>query len=161
MTITAIDAVRRLAPSSKPNYLEAIGQGDPLFEQHGITTPLRLAHFLAQALHETGGFKVLREGMNYSAERLVKIFGVHRHSAAVTPDEAWQASAEDDSVVWLQEALNDLGASPRLIVDGRYGPATRQAVVAFQASAGIRADGIHGPVTEAAIKLRLGAIRGY
>lgn len=40
----------------------------------GITTPLRLAHFLAQASHESGGFKVVQENLNYSAEGLKKIF---------------------------------------------------------------------------------------
>lgn len=74
--------------------------------------------------------------------------------------EPWQAGVADDEVKWLQQALNDLGANPRLDVDGRYGPATRQAVQAFQAIAGIVDDGIAGPVTEAAIKLRLATIRG-
>lgn len=60
MTMNIIDAVNRVAPHARDNYLEAIRQGDPLFEQHGITTQLRAAHFLAQALHETGGFTVLR-----------------------------------------------------------------------------------------------------
>lgn len=40
----------------------------------GITTPLRLAHFLAQASHESGGFKAVNENLNYSAEGLKKIF---------------------------------------------------------------------------------------
>jgi putative chitinase len=65
----------------------------------------------------------------------------------------------DDGVQWLQEALNDLGADPKIVVDGRYGPATRRAVKRFQAAAGIRADGIAGPITKAAIRLRLDAIR--
>jgi putative chitinase len=292
MAINATEAVRRIAPHASDNYLTAIGQG-ALFEKHGVTTPLRMAHFLAQALHETGGFTVLRESMNYSAARLVEIFGVNHHSAAVTeseatrlagnpvaiaervyglgnprkarelgntqpgdgflyrgngilqttgrgnhqrmglmcgvdlegnpdlattpehalkpalsewtennlnvfadkndirsitlringgvtglaeraawfnkawlllksdsePAEAWEASDEDENVKRLQEALNDLGAGPKLVVDGRYGPATRQAVKNFQAAAGIAADGVAGPVTEAAIKLRLDAIR--
>jgi putative chitinase len=40
----------------------------------GITTPLRLAHFLAQASHESGGFKAVNENLNYSADGLKKIF---------------------------------------------------------------------------------------
>lgn len=32
-----------------------------LFPEYGITTPLRMAHFIAQCIAETGGFKWLRE----------------------------------------------------------------------------------------------------
>lgn len=39
-----------------------------------ITTPLRLAHFLAQCAHESGGFKAVNENLNYSADGLKKIF---------------------------------------------------------------------------------------
>jgi len=40
----------------------------------GINTPLRLAHFLAQCGHESGGFKVVNENLNYSAKGLMGIF---------------------------------------------------------------------------------------
>ena len=40
----------------------------------GITTPLRLAHFLSQCGHESGGFKAVTENLNYSADGLKKIF---------------------------------------------------------------------------------------
>jgi putative chitinase len=39
-----------------------------------ITTPLRLAHFLAQCGHESGGFKAVSENLNYSVDGLKKIF---------------------------------------------------------------------------------------
>ena len=39
-----------------------------------INTPLRLAHFLAQCGHESGGFKLTKENLNYSAKGLNGIF---------------------------------------------------------------------------------------
>lgn len=40
----------------------------------GIDTPLKLAHFLAQCGHESGGFKLTQENLNYSAQGLKNIF---------------------------------------------------------------------------------------
>jgi len=39
-----------------------------------INTPLRLAHFLAQCGHESGGFRLTQENLNYSAKGLIGIF---------------------------------------------------------------------------------------
>lgn len=41
----------------------------------GIDTPLRVCHFLAQMSHESAGFTVLQENLNYSAQGLLKTFG--------------------------------------------------------------------------------------
>jgi putative chitinase len=39
-----------------------------------INNPLRLAHFLAQCGHESGGFKLVKENLNYGAKGLLGIF---------------------------------------------------------------------------------------
>lgn len=40
-----------------------------------LNTPLRLAHFLAQCGHESGGFKLVQENLNYGAKGLLGLFG--------------------------------------------------------------------------------------
>ena len=49
----------------------------------GINTPLRLAHFLAQCGHESGGFRVTQENLNYSAKGLMGIFKKYFPTAAL------------------------------------------------------------------------------
>jgi putative chitinase len=49
----------------------------------GITTPLRLAHFLAQAAHESGGFTATTENLNYRAKGLCGIFRKYFPSVTV------------------------------------------------------------------------------
>ncbi|MBV9958636.1 MAG: glycoside hydrolase family 19 protein [Acidobacteria bacterium] len=83
-----LSVLSHVAPHAHPNYLQAIREGSALFEQHGIITALRMAHLLAQAMQETGSFTVLRENMSYSVPRMLQIFGVGKHSARVTPEEA-------------------------------------------------------------------------
>jgi len=288
--VRIVSIVRKVAPRCYPNYLKAFEDGDDIFERFKINTPLRIAHFLAQALYETGRGTVLFESLKYkTAARLLEIFGVGRHSAAIRPDEvdqylnndralaervyglgnpkkakelgntksgdgykyrgggllqttgganyarmgklagvdfynnpdlivapeaallpalnewnegglnayadqnniraitrtinggynglsgrtelfeivwsaigkgganqvAWKTATASDETRELQEALNDLGAEPPLVVDGRYGPATAQAVEWFQNHAKIPVDGNAGLVTLAALKLRL------
>jgi predicted chitinase/peptidoglycan hydrolase-like protein with peptidoglycan-binding domain len=84
----AVDVIRRVAPRARPAYIEAFDEGDALLLAHGITTPARLAHFLAQVLHESGAFEIEWENMSYGARRLLEVFGAGRHSAGVTSGEA-------------------------------------------------------------------------
>lgn len=47
---------------------------EQLLPDYEINTPKRIAAFIAQCAHESGGFKFLKENLNYKAESLVKVF---------------------------------------------------------------------------------------
>jgi len=51
-----------------------IAQIPGIQDKFEINTPLRLAHFLAQCGHESGGFRLVKENLNYSAKGLQGIF---------------------------------------------------------------------------------------
>lgn len=55
-------------------------------------------------------------------------------------------------VVSLQTRLKELGFAPG-VIDGNFGAGTRAAVIAFQQSKGLPADGVAGPQTMAALQL--------
>ncbi|EDY47753.1 peptidoglycan recognition protein I-beta [Streptomyces clavuligerus] len=54
------------------------------------------------------------------------------------------------SVAAQQRAVNDLGRTPQLAVDGVWGPSTDAGVRWLQQRVGVAADGLWGPATEAA-----------
>lgn len=51
-----------------------ISQIPDTMQKFELNTPLRLAHFLAQTGHESGGFKATTENLNYGAKGLLGIF---------------------------------------------------------------------------------------
>ena len=53
------------------NWLEALNQ---ILPEYDISAPKRVAAFIAQCAHESGGFKFLKENLNYKAESLLKVF---------------------------------------------------------------------------------------
>jgi putative chitinase len=52
-----------------------------------ITNPLRLAHFLAQCGHESGGFRAVSENLNYSAKGLLGTFPKYFNSTTAAQYE--------------------------------------------------------------------------
>ncbi|MEI8397268.1 MAG: hypothetical protein WCF85_21305 [Rhodospirillaceae bacterium] len=86
--MSIVEIITKLAPSALPVYRQAFVTAECDLAEYGINTPLRLSHFLAQILHESGTLMVLRENMRYTrGERILEIFGVGHHSAAIRPDE--------------------------------------------------------------------------
>ena len=78
-----------------------------------ITTPLRLAHFLAQCGHESGGWKAVRENLNYSAKGLMGIF--KKYFPTVTLANAYQRQPE---MIANKVYANRMGNGPETSGDG-------------------------------------------
>ena len=67
--------IATLAPNARSSYRNAFAAGQDVLDQFGISeTPLRVAHFMAQMLHESGALTIQFENLNYSAERLPKVW---------------------------------------------------------------------------------------
>jgi putative chitinase len=54
------------------------------FTQYGMTTPERIAEFIAQCCNETGGFQDFEENLNYSAASALKTWPKHFNEALAT-----------------------------------------------------------------------------
>jgi len=65
------------------------------------------------------------------------------------------SSALKMTAIDIQRALNTLGASPPLKVDGKLGPKSVAAVKSFQTAHGLTPDGIAGPKTKTALYLAI------
>jgi putative chitinase len=74
VTIT-LDDIRGLAPNARSSYREAFQNGQPVLDRCGISaSTLRVAHFMAQLLHESGALTRQIESLNYSPQRLPQVW---------------------------------------------------------------------------------------
>ncbi|MEG2434831.1 MAG: peptidoglycan-binding protein [Ruthenibacterium sp.] len=74
----------------------------------------------------------------------------HTQVTSVYPGYALNIGASGDSVRFIQSYLNAV-LGKNLTIDGQYGNATKTAVVQYQASRGLKADGIVGSITWASL----------
>ncbi len=117
---------------------------------------------------DTGDFEALTRRVNGGLINLdARVYYWHRAMAAIVgqpvgdddPPPSRPASrvllvgCTGPDVVALQQALNRAGAQPPLAVDGDFGPATGDAVLALQRRQGLRADAMVGPQTRSALGL--------
>ena len=77
-----------------------------------INTPLRLAHFLAQCGHESGGFKAVSENLNYGAKGLSTIFKKY-----FTPESAKEFERKPEKIANVVYA-NRMGNGPQASGEG-------------------------------------------
>jgi putative chitinase len=94
-------------------WFEALSEILPEYE---ITTPQRVAAFLAQCAHESGGFVFLKENLNYKAASLRRVFPKY------FPDDAIAAQyAGKGEMIANRVYANRMGNGPEESGDGfRY-----------------------------------------
>jgi len=73
MSILTLEQLKQMVPGN-PHIADWHEALDQLLDDYGIDTPHRVAHFVAQCAHESGGFKFIRENLNYSASGLNNTF---------------------------------------------------------------------------------------
>lgn len=67
--------IKAFAPRCRKEYLEAFEALEPWLGEVGLlATAQRWCHFMAQIAHESTGFSAAEENLNYTAERLCKVF---------------------------------------------------------------------------------------
>jgi putative chitinase len=60
-----------------------------------INTPKRIAAFIAQCAHESGGFMVLKENLNYKAASLRKLFGKYFPNDEIANEYASKSNKQE------------------------------------------------------------------
>ena len=92
------------------NWYDAL---DAILPEYDINTPQRVAAFLAQCAHESGGFVFLKENLNYKAASLRKVFPKY------FPDDAIAAAyANKPEKIANRVYANRMGNGPEESGDG-------------------------------------------
>lgn len=108
--------------------------------------------------HDIDAYCNLRLRFDQSLGHLWRVFGAgwatriegirHQAKTLAAGKQIWTTER-------VQEALNKLGATPQLVVDGVAGPATKAAIKVFQTAHNLTSDGIVGEQTVAALETTL------
>lgn len=108
----SLEQLKQLLPKNPyvDHWHRALAQ---LLPEYEINTPQRIAAFVAQCAHESGGFMVLKENLNYKAATLRKIFPKY----FPTDEMAAEYAAKPNK----QEAIANLVYANRM---GNGGPET-------------------------------------
>lgn len=115
MSHVTLELLKEICPKTKSTVLEKyveplneVGEHFGLFEN-----PKRMAAFLAQVAHESGGFNFVKEGLNYSAAGLNKTFKKYFPTV-----ESANAYARNPAKIANKVYANRMGNGPESSGDG-------------------------------------------
>jgi len=115
MSVITKDQLAQLIPGN-PYLVQWCDALNEILPEYGIDTPQRVAAFIAQCAHESGGFKFLKENLNYPAASLRKTFSKY------FPDDAVAAAyANKPEMIANRVYANRMGNGDEASGDGfRY-----------------------------------------
>lgn len=102
---------------SKEPYSKWVPILERFMSQYNINTKERIAMFLAQASHESGGFSRLVENLNYSAEGLAKVWP-NRYAEKGKPNALALSIARKPELIANHTYANRMGNSTPQSGDG-------------------------------------------
>ena len=118
MSVITREQLAQLIPGNPylDNWLEALNEILPEYE---INTPQRVAAFVAQCAHESGGFRALKENLNYKAATLRKVFPKYFPNDAIANEYANKPNKQ--AAIANRVYANRMGNGPEESGDGyRY-----------------------------------------
>ena len=118
MSVLTREQLAQMIPGNPylDNWLEALNEILPEYE---INTPRRVAAFVAQCAHESGGFRALKENLNYRAATLRKIFPKYFPNDAIANEYASKPNKQE--AIANRVYANRMGNGPEESGDGfRY-----------------------------------------
>ena len=113
-----LEQLKQLLPKNPyvEHWHKALSQLLPDYE---INTPQRIAAFVAQCAHESGGFMVLKENLNYKAASLRKIFPKYFPDDAIA--QRYASMPNKQETIANRVYANRMGNGPEESGDGyRY-----------------------------------------
>lgn len=94
-----VTLLRRMWPRAPQALVDAVAERSAaVFTKHGLTTPLRVTHFMAQISHESDGGTITEENMNYTAPRMCQVWPTRFASVAAAEPYAHNPRKLADNV---------------------------------------------------------------
>lgn len=98
----------KMHPKALPGTYQALMDN---FEKYEINTPKRVAAFISQCAHESGGFRVTTENLNYSASALNTVFAKYFKNAGRDANRYARKPEEIANIVYANRMGNGNTAS--------------------------------------------------